>query len=250
MKLVFSSDWHGDVITQGVDRYDEVEEGVMESVKHAIAINADVYFFGGDLCDPHTARAHRSVMLAHRVAYVLDAAGIPSYWLVGNHDVIEDGSGGHTLMSLGWSPGAVMPDPQWSLGWSPGAVMSDPQWFTVGTHRDFINVVALPFTPTSRSYDPVEFIEGLEIDNDSPILVIGHLNLKGICAGSETLDMPRGREVFWPTDAIKAKFPRAIMVGGHYHERQTYDGVRIIGSTARLTYGEGHHKVGYLELEI
>lgn len=235
MKLVFSSDWHGDVITQGVDRYDEVDRGVMESVGHATDIKADAYFFGGDLCDPHTARAHRSVMLAHKAAYTLNITGIPSYWLVGNHDVIEDGSGGHTLMSLGWCSGAVM---------------SDPQWFPVGTHRDFINVIALPFTPTVRGYDPVEFIEGLEIDNDKPILVLGHLNLKGICAGSETLDMPRGREVFWPTDAIRAKFPKAIMVGGHYHERQTYDDVRIIGSTARLTYGEGDHEVGFLELEI
>lgn len=236
MRSVFSSDWHGDVITQGVDRYEEVEEGVMESVQYAKDVKADAYFFGGDLCDPHTARAHRSVMLAHRVAYELHQAGISSYWLVGNHDVIEDGSGGCTLMSLSWSNATVM---------------SLPTLFrSGGTPATALNVIALPFTPSSHSYDPVEFIEGLEIDNDDPVLVLGHLNLKGICAGSETLDMPRGREVFWPIQALKEKFPKAILVGGHYHERQEYDGVRIIGSTARLTYGEGHHKVGYLELEI
>ena len=238
MKLVFASDFHGDVITQGVDRYDEVEQGVMASVAYAKAIEADGYFFGGDLCDPHTARAHRSVALAHRVAYELHDADIQSHWLVGNHDVVEDGSGAHTLMSLDWSHGTVM---------------SVPRCFTLANdaRSQFITVIALPFTPTSHSYDPVEFIERLHPpDNQDPILVLGHLNLKGITAGSETLDMPRGREVFWPTDAIRAKFPKAIMVGGHYHERQVYDGVHIIGSTARLTYGEGDNKVGYLELEI
>lgn len=235
MKIVFSSDWHGDVITQGAARYDEVEAGVMESVEHAKDCSAKAYFFCGDLADPHTARAHRSVALAHRVARELDDANIRSYWLTGNHDVVEDGSGVSTLQSMGWSDGVLM---------------SRPMCFGLGGHGQPINVIALPFTPSSHSYDPVTYIENLEIDNSAPILVVGHLNLKGICAGSETLDMPRGREVFWPTGAIREKFPRAIMVGGHYHERQVYDDVRLIGSTARLTYGEGHHKVGYLELEI
>lgn len=238
MKIVFSSDWHGDAITQGVDRYDEVERSVMETVHHAIKVNADAYVFCGDLCDPHASRSHRAVALAHQVASTLRSHMIHSYWLVGNHDVIEDGSGSHTLMSLAWADNV-------------GCIFPRQAWLQA-SNKFLLNIIALPFTPSSHSYDPVEFIESdkIKFDNEHPILVIGHLNLKGICAGSETLDMPRGREVFWPTNAIRAKFPKAIMVGGHYHERQVYDGVHIIGSTARLTYGEGHHKVGYLELEI
>lgn len=233
--LVFSSDWHGDSITQGVDRYPEVEAGVLESVRHAIDIDADAYLFGGDLCDPHTARCHRTTALAHRAAHKLRDGGIRSFWLTGNHDVVEDGTGAHTLLSMKWGHGYVMD--------APGHLV-----IIGGKQR--LNVIALPFTPTSHAYDPGKFINELEIGNDHPTLVLGHLNLQGITAGSETLDMPRGREVFWPIDELKAKFPEAILIGGHYHERQEYKGVRIIGSLARLTYGEGDNQVGYLELEI
>ena len=233
LKIVMSSDWHGDVVTQGVVRYGEVETSAMRTVQHAIDIKADAYFFGGDLCDPHTARAHRVVALAHRGSRQLQAAGIPDYWLVGNHDVVEDGSGSNTLMSL-------------------RGVEAEPRHFTFASRSGVgaLNVVMLPFTPTSHAYDPVEFIDGLEIPNTHPILVLGHLNLHGITAGSETKDMPRGREVYWPVDELKRKWPNATLVGGHYHERQEYQGVRLIGSMARLTYGEGHNEVGYLELEI
>ncbi len=232
-KLVLSSDWHGDVITQGVDRYPEVEDSVEESVTYAIYNEADAYFFCGDLTDPHTARSHRAVALAHKTAARLRDAGIPSYWLVGNHDVVEDGTGANTLMSLS----------------SVATVMDSPRWFMMG-RGNLLNVISLPFTPSSHRYDPVEFIEGLEIDNDFPILIPGHLNLQGITPGSETTDMPRGREVYWPMDAIRKKFPKAICIGGHYHERQVYDGVHIVGSIARLTYGEGDNDVGYLEVNI
>ncbi|MCK5642732.1 MAG: hypothetical protein KAJ19_18125, partial [Gammaproteobacteria bacterium] len=147
-------------------------------------------------------------------------------------DVVEDGSGSSVLDSLG----------------EVAVLFSSPVYWMLGGLK--LNVVALPFTPTSHNYDPVEFIGGVQITNDYPILVIGHLNLKGITAGSETIDMPRGRDVFWPVDEIKAKWPNAIMVGGHYHERQVYKGVQIIGSMARLTYGEGDNNVGFLEMEI
>ncbi len=233
MKIIFSSDWHGDVHTQGVDRYPEIEVGAMESVNYAVRVEADLYIFCGDLADPHNPRSHRASALAHKAVDTLkDDGGITSAWLVGNHDVVEDGSGSSVLDSLG----------------EVAVLFSSPVYWMLGGLK--LNVVALPFTPTSHNYDPVEFIGGVQITNDYPILVIGHLNLKGITAGSETIDMPRGRDVFWPVDEIKAKWPNAIMVGGHYHERQVYKGVQIIGSMARLTYGEGDNNVGFLEMEI
>ena len=241
MKIIFASDFHADVHTQGVDRYPEIEAAVMESVNHAVAVGADMYIFCGDLADPHNPRSHRASRLAHKADDALKDEVIQRLWLTGNHDVLEDGTGESVLSSLG-ETSCLLSRPRLFKAWSKEEGSS--------VHFHTLNIVALPFTPTSHSYDPVEFIANQNIDNDLPILVIGHLNLKGITAGSETIDMPRGRDVFWPVDEIKAKWPKAIMVGGHYHERQVYKGVQIIGSLARLTYGEGDNDVGYLELEI
>lgn len=238
--IVFSSDWHADVYTQGVDRFPEVEAGVLASVDYAVRSKADAYIFCGDLADPHNPRSHRASALAHKAADILRGDEIPSYWLVGNHDVVEDGTGANVLMSLSEANHRTI---------------GSPQWFRLKDSH--LPIVALPFTPTSHSYDPVVFIERAVltmeeegVDQNGRILVIGHLNLKGITAGSETTDMPRGRDVYWPLDEIKAAWPNATIVAGHYHERQVFQGVQVIGSLARLTYGEGVNEVGYMELEI
>ena len=84
----------------------------------------------------------------------------------------------------------------------------------------------------------------------SPVIIAGHLNLEGITAGSETTKMPRGREVYWPLDAIRECFPDALVLGGHYHERQLYQGVQIIGSLARLTFGEEDTQPAFIEVEV
>jgi DNA repair exonuclease SbcCD nuclease subunit len=229
MKFLVTSDWHLDASTAGFDRFDDVLGAVNVMVKAAIDERVDVFVFNGDLCDPDTVRAHRAVAVAAAVAAELHLAGIKSWWIAGNHDVVEDGNGATTLSALRSIPGAM--------------VFEDATHFC--GHRDSPDIVILPFAARSRAYDPGEFVATCERHREAA-LVFGHLNIAGITPGSETKDMPRGREVFWPLDEINAKFPKVLMVAGHYHRSQVFKDVRVVGSPARLTFGEQDNDPKYL----
>lgn len=241
MLLVGSSDWHLDQSTAGVDRFDDVCAAIDVSVEAAIDMQADAYLMCGDLTDPNTVRAHRAVGKACEVDQRLSRARIRRLWLPGNHDVVEDGSGMSTMEALKWTGGDDRTN----------HVMSEPGVFGFQNckNQHQCNIIHLPFTPSSHPYDPDEFIRSVG-DCAEPVLILGHLNLEGISAGSETLDMPRGRDMFWPLDAIKECFPNAIMVGGHYHTPQDFKGVHIIGSMARLRFDERDNTPGYMVLEL
>lgn len=231
MKTVATSDWHLDVFTAGVDRYADVCRSIDASVEAAIEMGADYYLFGGDATDPNTSRAHRASSKLVRTFRTCVDHGITPLAVAGNHDVIEDGSGVTTLSALAASGmGRVFERPD--VVRAPG-----------------LNIIALPFVEADGSYDPDEFVRGIG-PLDGPVMVVGHLSLSGIHPGSETTETPRGRDVYWPLEALAECFPDAMLVGGHYHTPQVYNGVHIIGSLARLRFGENADELGYLVLEI
>lgn len=235
MKLVASSDWHLDQSTAGVDRYDDMDHAIDESVDAAITLKADAYLMCGDLTDPNTVRSHRASAKAIEVQRTLDDANIEPIFVAGNHDVIEDGSGMTTMSALAAT--------------GRGLVFEQPTMW----QQDCATIIALPFTATSHDYDPDAFIHECHkraADFQGPVFIPGHLNLEGISPGSETTHMPRGRNVYWPTDAIKECFPNAVVIGGHYHTPQEYKGVTIIGSMVRLRFDERDNTPGYIVVEV
>lgn len=236
-RIVVVSDLHLDQSTAGVDRYDDIANVLWDAKEHAIKVQANGFLFLGDLADPHTVRSHRAVNALASCAYQLRPWNIPVGIIPGNHDVIEDGSGRTILDSLRWVEGVT--------------VWLDP----MATSFAGVDLMALPFTPTSRNYDPAEFVYGQHdagwgLNQNHEPLIIGHLNLEGITPGSETTDMPRGRDVYWPVDALKECYPNALLVGGHYHTPQTFNGVRIVGSAVRLRFDEAEGNPGFVTLEL
>jgi DNA repair exonuclease SbcCD nuclease subunit len=164
-----------------------------------------------------------------------------SIWLVGNHDVIEDGSGSHTMS--GFAGALTFEDELNTI-----QVLDRP---CVRLLRQDLLLVALPYVARSHAYDPAQYIRELDDLGCRRVIVIGHLNLEGIEPGSETKDMPRGRDVFWPIAEIRTRWgDRALMLGGHYHEQQEYEGVHIVGSLERLTFGEEKNEPGYFIVEV
>lgn len=236
MKVVFTSDWHLDALTDGVPRWKEVEAAVDYSVKVAIEERAGLYVFNGDLCDPDGWNSTRAIAKIIEVAGKLCDAGIGFIAVAGNHDVVEDGLGTTTLTPLAASGLAN------KVFERPGEVLFQG---SVDLH-----IVGLPFTPSSHAYDPETVVKGMGARKGAQTLVLGHLNLEGISAGSETTEMARGREVFWPVDAVKRKWPGAVLIGGHYHHAQEFKGVHIIGSLARLRHDEEDHEPSLLILEV
>jgi DNA repair exonuclease SbcCD nuclease subunit len=115
VKILATSDWHLDATTAGFDRFDDVSEAIEEAISVAVAERVDLFVFLGDLCDPDANRAPRCVAKAIDVAQRLRNKMIPSRWLVGNLDVIEDGSGTSTLAPLAAAASAVgsVNGPEW-----------------------------------------------------------------------------------------------------------------------------------------
>jgi len=233
MKILVTSDWHGDATTAGVERYEDVEAAALEVLDAAIndAGLVDAFFFLGDLTDPDPPRCWRAAELAIRIAKELHTAGIPSVWLTGNHDVLEDGNGSHTLQPLKAT----------GFGW----VVDGPG---VSSVIPGIKFLALPFVARSNNYDPIEVVK--RSAGESVQLVVGHLNVEGIEPGSESSEFARGRDVFLPLAQIKQAWPNAVVCNGHYHRPQEYHGVHVPGSLVRLTRAEANNTPGYLMIEV
>ncbi len=238
MKYLFTSDWHLDHTTDGHARFDEVSKAVDHSVRVAVEERVDLYVFAGDLSDPDGFAVHRAQAKAQATATQLKKNGIPSAWVAGNHDVVEDGFG-TTVLSPMAASGVC-------------DVFEHPDVLRLPNDRILI---VLPFTPRSHSYEPAAYVRQLgakmpaKLRQSAHIVVVGHLGLAGINPGSETNEMPRGREVLWPLEELAKWFPKATLVGGHYHKAQEYKGVNIVGSLARLTHGEEKHEPSMLLLE-
>lgn len=250
MRIVCSSDWHADASTAGLDRFEDVARLVWDHVyATAVRERADLFLFLGDLCDPDSRRSHRSVALAHEVAFALKREGIPSRWLVGNHDVVEDGSGTSTLSSLA-AENRRDPNPIGPRVWEDPTVEEFVPPSLAGTLWR-LRIVALPYPSRARAYDPEVFVDSLVLPGDCPILFVGHLSIAGIHPGSESGEMARGREVVWPIDAIRRRFgERATCLAGHYHKAQTFNTIRVVGSLERLRFDDADHEPGFLVLDL
>jgi DNA repair exonuclease SbcCD nuclease subunit len=234
VKFVLTSDFHHDAVTAGIRRDVEVEAAVDRSVAHAIEQKADAWCFLGDLCDPDSGAATiRAIEFSLYVARRLNAAEIRNYWVVGNHDVVEDGSSLTTLAPL---KAADLP---WTTVFDHPA--GDRHW-----SQNFV-IVGLPFVARGRAYDPAAFVKGLS--PAAQYVFLSHLQLEGAKIGSETVDMPRGRDVAFPTEVVKL-FPTSRSFSGHYHRRQVVGGVQVVGSPVRLTFSEEFNSPGFLVSEV
>lgn len=241
MRALVTSDWHPDWVTFGVSRFSEVEDAVESTVVTAVEKKCTDYFFLGDLCDPDTGPVvFRCVDLAIRTAMYLAHAGIRSHWLVGNHDVIEDGSGTSTLTPLR------------ALGKTGMVTLYDRP--TIETFEDVeagevLSILALPFTPTSHTYDPMTPVKDF-LRAPGKGIVLSHLSCPGIVPGEETNDMPRGRDVLLPLVEVLAR-PNTVVWQGHYHRRQSHDNrLYIPGSLARLTFSEVEHEPSFFVMDL
>ncbi len=231
-----SSDWHLDNLPAGVSRFDDVAAAANAIADYAVQINTHecrtVFVFAGDLCNPDTPRCWKSVRVATRIATKLAEGCVPSVWLTGNHDVMEDGEGSHSLMPV-------------DVGHPAVHVVAEPCYLHV---LPGLPLLCLPYVSRNNNYTPDLFLERtIPYEKSNPKLIVGHLMIEGIAVGSETRDMPRGRDGFLPIDTLHRMCPAAKMVNGHYHDGQIYRGVHIPGALARFTVGEAQNTPRFLE---
>lgn len=240
MRILVLSDVHLDCVTLGKERYYDIWESVYGALSRE---SYEYMFFLGDWADPDNARSLRASATAVCCAQIAKVrSGNRSIWITGNHDHNEDGCDTNVLSPLDVSGLA--------------RVYSTPNHFDLYDHP--IQVVVLPYASRACAYDPeqaiAEFSEQLQPPHRMKTVILGHLDIEGATPGSEITEMPRGKEVFWPTKAIAKYMPEAICLGGHIHSKGVYerDGVKIhvVGSLSRLTFSEENLEPGYHILEI
>lgn len=231
MRGLLSGDWHLDVVTAGFDRYEDGRDRVRDLTNAAIEEGVDFFVFLGDLTDPDNVRSHRAVATAIGAYRLLKKNGVDSLWVVGNHDVINDGSELSTLVGLK-AAGAT--------------VIEQPTLIEKAGHL----IAVLPYPSKGLEYDPAGWVEDVDAYGAQPVLVVGHLSYPGVSTGSESAELARGRDVEWPVEAVRKRWPNAVLVGGHYHRRQEYGGVSFAGSLERLSFGEENNEPGYLLVEV
>ncbi len=243
MKLLVISDLHLDAKTAGFPRFDDVEGAMWAAAERAIDWKADAFLCLGDVSDPDSPEMIRAICAVNRIGRELHRELIPSYWVVGNHDTLEDGHGTTVLDPVSYR---VVKTPHlvaFKRGPRTGKLTH-----TTGPGDKTIGF--LPYTSLSHTYDPAEVVRSWHREGTRVDLIAGHLMLEGLGHGSETTDYPRGRDVFFPIDVCRELYPDAVLLCGHYHAAQTYRGVHIPGSLVNLTKAERDHTPGWLEIEI
>lgn len=237
MRILLLSDVHIDAISCGKSRHDQIYEALLKAVKPKF----DLMFFLGDWADPDNERSLRASTAAVKFAHhVYSLTKVKSVWITGNHDVAEDGHGSHVLSPLKETGVANVCDYP--------SLLSNISWP--------FQLVLLPYTDRLHAYDPGKFIEETvpALNKKKTTIILGHLDVEGATPGSEIKDIPRGREVFWPTAAIAKHMPHAMCIGGHIHERGVLkrDGVEIniVGSLDRLSFSEEKMTPGWHILEV
>lgn len=249
MKLVVVSDLHGDWVTLGVRRHDEVQKAFWQAVECALDERA-VFLCLGDIADPDTGGdTFRTIEMCIRGAMQLQRNGLRSIWIAGNHDVWEDGTGATSL-----SPIAGLDEAEFGLI----TVAEEPK--VAWLHEPSVAVLCLPFVPVSHAVDMAEAARTLwprtllgSAAPDAPkVIVASHLMVPGVVPGEETKDMSRGRDVLYPFQETRLA---ELRLNGHYHKRQSFDPgdggppIVIPGSLARLHF-PGDHDPAFLVVDV
>lgn len=250
--VVAVSDLHYDWRTYGVARRADAHKVLVASVNFAIAKKARLWCFLGDLCNPDSSAEVVAMLdLVFPQLARLEQAGVGEVLIPGNHDVFEDGSGRSTLT------------PFKAAGFT---VVDEPYVGTITWGEDGLNLVFLPFVPSSHKYNPEEFLQQhhkscyfrAASKAPHPTLVLSHLtDLPGIAGGEEAADMARGRAIRFPYRAVGAIPGRKVVLQGHVHRRQTfrppgedYD-VHVVGAGARFAFGEERNgETGFTYVEV
>ncbi len=235
MIVLVTGDWHADAQIAGHRRTREVADAARAFVDRAVELLQEGRSVGvlvlGDMSDPVPPRCWRALQVVGKAMKRLDEFKIPSLWLTGNHDIEDDGHGSHSLLPL--KPGLRY-----------GQIADVDGIYQLGE----LSILCLPYVGRAQSYDP-----DLTVRSEAGhhvAAIAGHLMIEGIGPGSESDEFARGRDVFLPTAAIAEVFPGRPVFNGHYHKRQTFNGVEIPGSLIRLTLGEVENRPVWLEVEL
>lgn len=269
LRLVHCADVH-----LGVETYGRIEPGsglnsrlvdfcarLDEVVDYAIAESVDLFLFAGDAYKSRDPSPTQQRELARRLQR-LSRAGIPTFLLVGNHDLPAASGRANSLDIFD-----TLAVPNVTVGRLPGT-------HRIETAGGPVQIVGIPWlrrsallaseeTRSLTAEQARQAIEGLaadyiqravdkELDPDVPAILAAHVSVDGATYGSE-------RSVLVGEDIVLAKStvanPRFSYVAlGHIHKYQVVNATRPLtiypGSIERVDFGEENDPKGFVTVEI
>lgn len=238
MKIAITADWHLDAVTVGVLRYNDLTETLRKMLEAIEQEKVDQFVFMGDLCNPDRgARTLRAMSTASKIAKALDRMNVKSYWIPGNHDVVDSNEIITTLSTLA----------------AFANVFETPEIAAPSKHVKFM---FLPYM-SKMVLDQGAMNKWVEAElalasaaGKKTVIMFSHCtSVDGANTGTETSYMPRGKGQDLPIALLKKH--GAIIFNGHYHTGQTTDsGVHIPGALGRFDFGEQSNTPGFMIVEV
>jgi DNA repair exonuclease SbcCD nuclease subunit len=250
MNLIWISDIHLGLVTDGISRNEEIFEVMDRAINKAIELDA-YFILGGDIFNKNNPSEELIAKFIKRVLNPLNKGKVKTYIMVGNHDSIHEQDHLSCLSFIR------------ELDEYPYIKLVD-DIITMKPKTDSdIGPIYFTFLPhITRSHlkgekTPQEYIDNKcekitdKYGNDNHY-VFSHLNVIGAAHGSEE-KLHRSSTVFLPksfvADNMSGKgYPTIIQ--GHIHSPSIINNINIIGSPIFCSYGENDNDKNYLHLEI
>lgn len=231
MRLLLFSDLHLDAVTAGMRRADDLDLALANVVEIAVSRECDAVACLGDIADPDCGSILvRAVDSMLNMIAVLNSYKKRSYFVAGNHDTVEDGSGVTTLRPLRHSASVVAERPMTVL---------DPSGLAI---------ILLPYPSRATAYDPELYVRE---NCKGGELVLGHMTgIDGVEVGSESRDFARGSAMPFPLRECRRQ-NALFLANGHFHRQQvTAGGIHIPGSLELLRFDEEGNQPGVMIVEV
>ena len=233
-------------------------------VDHALSENVDLVLFAGDAFRTRTPSPTYQREFARRIRRLAVEAGIPTFLLVGNHDLPHAAGHAHSVEIFQ------------TLGVENVHVARKPRVMRIGTRHGPLQIVALPWIVRSaimtreeyknRSLEEINelmlrrleelLLKGEEslvnqLDPDLPTILAAHGTVQGAVYGSERSVM-LGSDLILPTSLIHHPAFDYVALG-HIHKHQAigeHPPAVYAGSLERIDFGEEKEAKGFVMVEL
>ena len=264
MRVIWGSDFHIDLKTDGIERSDEILDIIEDMIDHGIKVHEEtkdevVFVFGGDIFNTNNP-SEKYITMFIFILNRLRETGFKSFIMVGNHDEVSDPERVSCLNfvhELGEAyPNITLVDDIRTI--KMGTFDTGPLYFTFLPHvskaliqRNVDDGKLRRNIPTQTYINKKSEAVMKAVGQGSQHVVFSHLNVKGAHGGSEE-NLLRKSTVYLPEVMLNPPigYIEPDIIQGHIHSKDKIGNINIVGSQFFCGFGERETEKYFLDLEI